>query len=74
MSYCEIVYVTNRSLTMTPPGDVIYHLPARRNYRERTWCGLTLWSVDQRDWQVVPVRRDTAECFARICENCEVRS
>jgi hypothetical protein len=70
----QIVYVTNRSLTMTPPGEVAYHLPSHTAYRERTWCGLTLWSADQRDWQVVPVRRDTADCFARICEKCEVWS
>jgi hypothetical protein len=70
MTDAAIVYVTKRSLTMTPPGWLIYHAPATRDYGTRTWCGLMIWSNDQREWQTVPIRRDIATCFARACEVC----
>ena len=73
MTDASIVYVTGRTITMHAPGIGIYHLPARRDYRTRTWCGRTIWSNDQRDWGLVPMRRDIASCFARICERCALR-
>jgi hypothetical protein len=70
MSDAVIVYVTGRSLTMRAPETVVYHLPATRDYGTKTWCGRTIWSNDQREWGLVPLRRDTARCFAYCCQTC----
>ena len=72
MRDASIVYVTDRTLTMAPPGRAVYHVPAHRDYRTRTWCGRVIWSNDQRDWGLVPMRRDNASCFARVCERCDM--
>ena len=70
MSDSGIVYITSRSLTMLPPGTVVYHKSAMRDYRTRTCCGIVFWSNDQRESTLVPLRRDIATCFARLCERC----
>jgi hypothetical protein len=71
MSDATIVYVTARSLTMSVPDTVVYHVAASRDYRMRTWCGLVIWSNEQQDnGRLVPLRRDTASCFASCCQTC----
>ena len=70
MSDASIVYITDRSLTMAAPGMGVYHKAAMRGYGQRTGCGITIWSNDQREWTLVPLRRDIATCFARLCERC----
>ena len=70
MTDAGIVYITGRSLTMVAPGTVVYHKSSHRDYRTHTCCGITIWSNDQREWTLVPLRRDIATCFARLCERC----
>jgi hypothetical protein len=71
VSDAGIVYVTERALSMAPVGAAIYHVPSHSLYRKRTCCGLTIWSNDHLDWGLVPMRRDIASCFARICDRCD---
>lgn len=66
----SLCWVTGRSLTMYPPGSVVYHLPTNRDYRTHTWCGLVIWSNDGVDSGLVPMRIDNAESFARLCAGC----
>ena len=70
MTDASLVYITRRSLTMTAPGTVVYHMATRGGWGERTGCGITIWSNDRREWTLVPVRRDIAKCFSRLCTIC----
>ena len=63
--------MTLGELFQTAATTLPYYVPANRDYRMRTWCGLVIWSNEQQDnGRLVPLRRDTASCFASCCQTC----
>jgi len=73
MTDASIVFIT--SLTRKPPGQVVYHAPARSwNFTD---CGLVTWHQEgwpdvKGDWRpdMVSCRRDTADAIGRPCRRC----
>lgn len=69
----SVVFLARRAMTMQPPGQGIYHLPRSWTFGSVTRCGIVIWAHDQRETQVIPIRRDTADRIARLCEKCAVQ-
>ena len=76
MSDTRIVFIARAALTLYAPGNGlgVYHLPAERHYRTRTYCGIDIWNNDQRESSVIPIRRDAASLIARLCAHCAYRA
>jgi len=66
----SIVFISRRGMTGAP-REAVYHLPESPGYGHKTHCGIATWAkYHQREAAVLPIRRDYAESFGRLCEKC----